>query len=276
MNLFETKDSLIRTLRTWNDQTFQEAASELNVSNDDLNAYILLLTVLDKQSLMDKPMNGYASEHLMKDEFEDMGVTYVDFFNKLSESDEFWTPTHVLYEVCKNNIARRSFYEKKAVKYNTTFEMIACMMCGRALRALPSYIREPQLLYEMKDTFHRARFEKSDVLDKKFHCDIKMTMKDQNYYVWSFMATNKSMCKFIEKFTNQRRGSVANGYHLLCPFDKTDNAKAQYLGWGLYSKEYINEIQTAVFQKTPVAYVDVMQELLTKPKVFKRPTMIQK
>ena len=276
MKLFENKERLVRTLAKWDTQTFADAMADFEVAEEDEDVIPLAIEVVQFQRLGDKRMNGYCSESLRKDEFEQMGVCYVDFFNLLEESDKEWTPFDIIFEVCKNNIRRRSFYEKKADKHNMTFEQVTALMCGRALRALPSYIREQQLRNSLQDAFPKASFEHGETLDKKFHCDIKMTLHETPYYFWSFLSSPRSIYQFVDKFRANRQGQILDGHHVLCPFDKSEFSDSAYKGWCFYSSQYVNEVKNAMFNKTPIDYDSIIVGRGLSPKTFKRPVVVDK
>ena len=276
MSLFDTKDKMVRTLNAWDAKTFGEALSEVKVTEENSESVLLMMSVIKQQRLADVRMNGNCSEHLKKDEFEKMGVCYVDFFNALEETGKFWTPLDIIHEVCKNNLQRRKFYEKKATALNMTFEKVTCFMCGRVLRALPSYIREYQLKNALQAAFPKATFYQDADLDRKFHCDVKMTLNDRDYFFWSFISSTRSIYQFIDKFKTNRYGYIADGSHVLCPFDRKEQKSASYKGWCLYSHEYINEIKTAIYQKEHLDYDAVKDGQLFSTKAFRRPVVVDK
>jgi hypothetical protein len=194
----------------------------------------------------------------------------------LEETGHFWTPLDVLHEVCKNNLSRREFYEKKAKKYGASFEKVTWLMCGRALRALPSFIREYQLRNALQAAFPKASFYQDEDLDRKYHCDIKMTMNDQEYYFWSFLSSTRSIYQFVDKFKANRFGHIADGLHVLCPFDRTEESAASYKGWNFYSIQYVNEVKNAIYHKPRLYYDDVKDGTAFMTKTFKRPVVVEK
>jgi hypothetical protein len=275
MSIFNTKEEMIRTLATWDSMTFGDALAKMPITDKNKEAISLLYVVIDKQRLADKKMNGFCSEGLKKDEFERMGICYVDLFNLLEQKDRFWTPCDILYELCKHNLSRRSFYEKKAKSYKMTFDQVTWLMCGRALRALPSYIREYQLKNELQCAFPKAIFCQSEDLDRNFHCDVKMTLSDKDYYIWSFLSSTRSICQFVDKFSNNRYGVVVDGSHILCPFDRFEHKNASYRGWAFYSTKYIDEVRAAIFQREHADY-DTIGESITNPSFYRRPVVVDK
>jgi hypothetical protein len=256
--------------------TFGAAFAMIDTNEENQEIMDLLSLVIDKQKLALKPMNGLCSEGLKKDEFERMGICYVDIFNLLEQRGSFWTPCDILYEMCKHNLNKRNFYEKKAKVHKMSFEQITWLMCGRALRALPSYIREYQLKNELQIAFPKATFFQDEDLDRKFHCDIKMTLDDHDYFFWSFISSTRSVYQFIDKFKANRYGHIADGSHVLCPFNRKEEGLASYKGWAFYSSRYINEIKTAIYQKEHLDYDNVICDAEFIFNRFKRPVVVNK
>ena len=93
------KDRMYQTLDEWNNKTFGEAFGEIEITEENEDSVKLLKKVLMHQGLMDKPMNGLASEGLKKTEVERLGVKYVDFLNALETSGEYWTPLDMLHDI---------------------------------------------------------------------------------------------------------------------------------------------------------------------------------
>jgi hypothetical protein len=278
MSLFETKEQMVRTLNEWDSKTFGEIfkAKTSPPANIDCELMWLVERALAYQDLMEKRMNGYCSEGLHKFEYEKMKICYVDLVNKLDDSGEFWTPLDIVVEMCKHNMKNREFCEKKAKLLKMDFETLTFLMCGRALRALPSYIREYQLRNALSDTFPKGKFVRDETMDKKYHCDIKMILNDNTYYVWSFINSTKSIAQFVDKFSDNRYGHVPEGHHILCPFDRKRECGASYKGWAFYSKRYLEEVRIAMFQRTHIDYHTLDTAQLVKPTFYRRPVVVHK
>lgn len=149
-------------------------------------------------------------------------------------------------------------------------------MCGRAIGALPSYIREYQLRNALKLTFPTARFYQDEQMDKKFHCDIKMDLDNQTYYFWSFISSQRSITQFMDKFKNHRYGNILDGIHVLCPFDRFNERFATYNGWCFYSDKYIREIKNSILFKSHVNYEAVINRVTIDIKEFRNPIIVDK
>lgn len=276
MSLFNTKDEMFRALDIWNSKTFGAAFSEIVITEKNSEVITLLKTVIEQQNLTNKRMNGYCSEGLKVAEFEKMGICYVDLFNKLEKSDEFWTPLSILYEMCKHTLVNKNFYIEKAIEYNMSFDEVTWLMCGRAIRALPSYIREYQLRNALKSAFPMATFYQDEEMDKRFHCDIKMESNGQTYYFWSFISSQRSIYQFVDKFKNHRYGKILDGMHVLCPFDRYEESDASYKGWCFYSSRYVDEVKNAIFKKAHLSYDYILNTSIINVKNFKRPIVVDK
>lgn len=270
------KNMMYETLEKWNKTTFQEAFDGIERTEENEASLKLLAKVLKHQKLTDKKMNGLCTEGLKKTEAERLGVKYVDFFNELESSSDFWTPTDLLHNLCKHNLNNREKYEKKAKKMGISFDKLTWLMCGRALRALPSYMREHQLKNELENTFPNASFCQNAELDTYYHCDVKMTMNDEDYFVWSFLTSPRSIVNFASKFKGQRYGTISTGKHVLCPYDREKESEANFAGWMFYSKEYMDELKKAVLDTVPVVYDDVVKASVYDLEFYLNPIVIEK
>lgn len=269
---------MFRILTQWNEKTYGQAFSEIEVTDQNKSIVELLSYVLDKQSLSDKPMNGFSSEGLEQTEKEKLRIAYVKIPGELEETHKWWTPLDILYYVCElAETKNKKFYEKKAKEFKISYKRLVAQICARAVRTLPSWLREQQLKFIMEKEFGRAKIEYSEDLDLTEHCDIKMTLNDRPYYIWSFVLSINSIANFSSKFTNSRYGHVPNGAHIICAFDRKNlNHKAQYKGWDLHSKKYVDEIKTAVYQRKPSEYGYFCENELKKLSSYYRPRVVIK
>jgi hypothetical protein len=178
--------------------------------------------------------------------------------------------------MCKHNLKNRKFYESKAKQLKMSFEQLTFLMCGRALRALPSYIREYQLRNALQEMFKKGNFVRDETMDKKYHCDVMMQLDGKTYYIWSFIFSKNSIAQFVDKFLDNRYGHVPSGHHILCPFDRKKECGASYKGWSFYSKQYLEEVRIAMFQRTHVDYSSLDQKQLVKPSFYRRPVVVHK
>ena len=276
MGILKTRESMVRNLNNWDKETFSDSISRLTVNKYNAEAIALLHTVVTAQRLWDKKMNGFCTEGLKKTEKEGLKICYVDVFNKMEDTDQYWDPALLIYELCQMAIDEKELYTKTAIENNMSFEELVIGMSGRLLRALPSYIREEQLKNSLGDAFKTASFEKDANLDKKKHCDIKMILNGNTYYIWSFLSTQRSIVNFAEKF-NGTRGKVPNGYHLLCPFDRNGPRATVYKGWCFYAKEHTDDVIAAVYQNAAIDYNESINDrLIYSQRFFSKPVVIKK
>ena len=52
----------------------------------------------------------------------------------------------------------------------------------------------------IKELFPDATLEQNEELDKNYHCDIKLNLNNNEYYVWSFVSSTRSIVNFAQKF----------------------------------------------------------------------------
>lgn len=269
--------NLMQTLESWAETTFEKEyfrkvpSLEKDVSN-------LVHTILLRQNLLEKPMDGFCSERLAQTEVEQLGIKYALIPEILDNEKGDWTPLDIIIYVCENNLNNKEYYETRATKHKMSFEDLTAKMCARALRALPSTIREYQLLAGVKAYFPDATIKKDIDLDLQYHCDAKMTWKGKTYWFWSFIASKKSIDKFAKKFTGVKGSTIAAGYHVLCGFNRFDNEKHipnKYHGWDLYPESYLHEIQEHIFSSTYNTYETFTKSITSNEALYQGPTIVQ-
>ena len=90
MGILKTRESMVRNLNNWDKETFSDSISRLTVNKYNAEAIALLHTVVTAQRLWDKKMNGFCTEGLKKTEKEGLKICYVDVFNKMEDTDQYW------------------------------------------------------------------------------------------------------------------------------------------------------------------------------------------
>ena len=274
MTMFETKLDMFHTLNQWNAMTFKDALKKIHGDKEVLK---LAELVLKKQGISDKPMNGCASEGLKTIEAERLRITYVSIFNQLIQTKPQWNMADCIYAVCEHALKDKEFYYKKAGTLGYSFERIVWLMCGRMIRSLPSFIREIQLENSLQQAFPKAHMDRSEKLDTTLHCDIAMTINGENYYVWSFVKSDRSIKNFCQKFSGKRYGHVPDGYHVLCPFDVFSSNSVCFNGWAMYSNEYVHSIKDAIKHKGKYQYDTVcLNGTIYSSEFYNKPVVITK
>ena len=275
--MFENMTATMQTLSTWAKTTYEEEYEKKK------NTYTkpvaeMIYTVLERQSLLRKTMDGFSSEGLDQLEEEWLKVLYALVPDKLDKSKKDWTPLEAIEYICDNNLRDRQFYEKKAAKLKITFEELTAGMCARTLRALPSAIREHQLTAGLRKIFPDAEIIKDTDLDLKYHCDVKMVYKGKTYYFWSFIASQSAIAKLEKKITGEKGAIVAAGYHMLCGFDRQDtiyHIPEIFCGWYFYPETYFEEIRKYVLNNSWEDYDSFVPTICENPALYCGPVLIR-
>ena len=198
----------------------------------------MVMRVLDAQNLNDKNMDGNSTMGLDKTEREVGKFQYVNIFNVISQVSD-WCPLDMIYGTCFLAM-REPMVHEKAQQWGLSDEELISKMCGRALRALPSYLREHDLKLQLEKRIPNAKFVQNQALDTKLHADLLMRKDGKDYYFWSFVDTYKSIHNFKHKFFGYRQGEVPDGHHITCPFSLSRGQDIN--GWKLYDGYSINGI----------------------------------
>ena len=220
--------------------------------------------VIDSQHLSNKPMDGNSTTKMNVMEREIGDFKYVNVFNSITKRDD-WSPVDMIYGTCylANKDPNVSIM---ATRFGVSKEELISKMCGRALRALPSYMREHDLKEQLEKRLPHAKFKQNQALDTILHADLKMEYKGNDYYFWSFVNTERSIANFEHKFLGNRAGHVPDGIHIICPFDlercETIN------GWKLYDNFTISSIARMTDNPIQANYKDVPDILRNKKNFF--------
>ena len=109
---------------------------------------------------------------------------------------------------------------------------------GRALRNLPSFVREDSLLHtcqELGANVRRPPLE-ANFLD---HADMYLEIKGTTYIIWSFIDTPKARRSVVHKLFN--RGNDLKGFHVLAPINLHSDVQ-NILGWKIPSSSYASRL----------------------------------
>lgn len=159
---------------------------------------------------------------------------FQDSYNRVRETfPEDWTPGDYLIDFaarCKASY-RRPPYD-----------------LGRAIRNLPSFIRETSLLEHCAASGIIASTP-SLAENVSGHADLHLTVAGRSIAVWSFLDTNKAWQAVAAKLSS--RGSRLTGLHMLAPVDmKTDVEDVN--GWLLTKPEYAADLATSAGTLAPL------------------------
>ena len=269
------KDADLRQqIRDWHKTTYGEMPqSRLDNGRYKQNPSIeTTRRILETQGLINKSMTGGSTSGLDVTEREVGDFKYVKVFNIISEAKD-WTPMDMVYGTCF--LAQRDPNVKlMARQWNLTEEELISKMCGRALRALPSYLREHDLKQQLERRLPKAEFRQDEKLDTILHADLAMNYKGEKYYFWSFVNTYQSLQNFQDKFLGHRKGMILDGYHVICPFSL--GVCDSINGWKLYNDLSIDNIVRLVNGPVQAEYKDIEEIIDTNSKYFQTPKLIEK
>lgn len=269
--MFENSKIIIMTVDSWKDKTFQDAFKEWLNTYKMVSGELkqLINYALQFQRLDIKLMTGKCSEGLHQTEIEHLGIKYVDVPGYVDEKIKYWTPFHVVAYVCTHNLKSKRFYSEKARDNGMSFEELTARMCARALRTLPSVIREYQLASLLSEIFRTALVEKSVYLDSNNHCDAKMTLNDEVYWFWSFVIGRHSIDKLYLKLSGFKGAVIAKGYHVLCGLDVHNVGENgdNFHDWALYSDVYAKKIIDIINEGPKYTYEEFLK-IMKEPGVF--------
>lgn len=264
MDMFTTGYQMLQTLDNWSSQTFGDQYLKFKSKKPDLEVLELTNYLLDMYSLKKKRMDGSLAnkKHPSEKEFS-LNILFIHFFNELQESDEEWTPFDIVRKIAEYVVQNKSYFEDVAEQYDTSMIGLAMWMCGRTLRAFPSFVRECQLKNAIQSRLPGSIIEQNEVIDSQEKCDLRLVWNNNTYNIWSFVNTEFGVCKFAYKMLGKKKcGIVPNGLHLVCP---TSLNECSYKNWKLYSKRdaelIVNKIKNCT---NPIDYNDFCKKLKNK------------
>lgn len=246
------------TLRRWARKTLKEALSSSPLNErinwqlpphgkEEKNAFIRHLSALrrnrvDFQShVFEKPMTGALSQGWR--DLERDTIFFQECLATLNrEYPGKWNPADYLlqcYMVGKEN------------GYN-----LEDMDLGRALRNLPSFLREYLIAGEANKRSDVSVKIPNEQINAKYHVDLVIKRNGEKFYIWSYLASTRSIRHLTASKITEQRGKVLKGNNLLAPFDKSSDAKS-VLGWWIPTQDYIDRLLSST-QNEPISY----QELL--------------
>lgn len=191
----------------WSTKTFSTALNELNITDKALlNQTKLCFQALN---ILDKNINGYASEGLPKTEEGNLGLkfTYSEVFHNLIDDNNFTPVTYLVTIISK-------FLDSSA-----TIEKINGAV-ARGLRTLTSLLREPDFAYQIENKLRNYGFTVSTELNSRQdggdHTDVLLLIDKKVYRIWLFQFSARGLPHDIERVSG-KRGELPDGIHLLCP-----------------------------------------------------------
>lgn len=283
MGMFDSQLSMARTLKTWAKRSFGVALKEARIEDEQWSLrkkeLDLVEYVLKNQGLLNSRMNGNCSQDRDIIEDEDMDICYAEIVNKLENAQTFWDPFDLVCAIVRHILEREEYFKEKAIEKDLCFKQLTSWLCGRALRALPSFVREPQIQNAMQIRLRDAEFSRSLDLDTNEHCDIKIVFDNQPIFAWSFCNSKNGRNKFKKKFT-RKTDSPPNGLHLICPLDMS--TACNYYGFLLYTDDHIDEIVTLIHTLCPImSYNEAIEKIRSEDtnivtEFYSKPRLIRK
>ena len=144
-----------------------------------------------------------------------------------------WTPGDYLVDFaarCKSSI------------YRPPYDL------GRAIRNLPSFVRETSLLEQCISSGLSVSVPTMAENVSK-HADLYLTVSGHKFAVWSFINTEKSWRAVTSKL--QSRGDDLEGTHLLAPVDLRHDVE-DCDGWLLINDDYAHRLAKSAFNLEPL------------------------
>ena len=275
--MFKNLKEMFETVDKWSARTFGEEYNDWvkTCTNTALQKAVSL--VLTEQNLWNHKMLGSASERRKVTETENLGIKYAHIPEKLVEENGFWNPFYVIVYTCKHCLDRPYLYNKCKRNFKENIvdsNDLMVRMCGRALRGMPSPLREDQVAAECATRYSAENVDKSLQLDLLYHCDVKVIYKGRIYFIWSTMQTQGATANLVSKFTTGRGTPLPAGRHILCMFDRNDPKNLKYKNWELFSKEFFNQLFDLIENDTYYTYEEYTQNMLDKVRAEKGPVMI--
>lgn len=137
------------------------------------------------------------------------------------------------------------------------------MDLGRALRNLPSFMREYLIAGKLSDRDGIGVKIPSETMNAKAHVDLILRTEGKTIYVWSYLSSKKAIYRLTNNKLSGSRGKILPGLNLLAPFEKSKDA-VNFKSWWIPSSNYIDSL-IASLEKQAMPY-EAVQEWLRNPK----------
>lgn len=183
-----------------------------------------------KDGVLDTPMTGGLSQG-----WRDLNRDTIFFQDCLAAVHraypEKWTPADYLLQ-CYISAKQKGVVLEE-------------MDLGRALRNLPSFMRE-YLIAGMLAQLDGVDIEiPSETMNAKYHVDLILKTNGKIIYVWSYLSSAHAIRRLTENKLSGERGKILKGYNLLAPFDKAQDA-ITFHSWWVPSAAYIDQLLLSV------------------------------
>ena len=271
--MLQNVETMKRHLDWWSTRTFSDAYSYWKKSNPDRELDSMVQSVLKLQNKYNAKMNGYCSSNNLITNRENLRITYRTIPSALDSTVSYWTPFNVIVYVCQHILSNKSYYKNEAG--HEGLDVFAARMTGRALRAIPSTIREIQMGECVQKWFPDGVFEQNEALDFEKHADLMMNWHNNTYYFESFIAQRDSIANFLDKFSGRRGGMIPKGYHIICGFNMSrSEQKTTFREWYMYSDKYFDKIKNLVDNNQYYTYDEAMSDDNFNLKLYDGPVLV--
>ena len=226
------------------------------------------LTILDRQNLTEKKMNGHSVEGIpVKYEGALRSISYSGIFYEALENGYLTPASYIMDIICECNTQ----------KINN--ENLITGIVGRGLRSLPAFIREMDLAAKLLDRLNGAECYRGNPDDDiAGHTDIFLRYRNEIYRIWSYQnSSDRALTNTVSKVKGQR-GQLPVGIYILCPFDYRDRNQYEDIdGWRLYNDKYSQQVEHLILEGDIDNYGEIqnrqfdrMKSYITKMQMFRK------
>jgi len=251
-------------LRYWSTLTFREALSQSPLNKivnwqlppygkEEKSQFIQHLRNLRrapsdfKSGILDKDMSGALAQG-----WRDLNRDNIFFQDCLAAVhrvySEKWTPADYLLQ-CYISAKEKGVAPEE-------------MDLGRALRNLPSFMREYLIAGKLSKCDGINVEIPSETMNAEYHVDLILKVEGKTIYVWSYLSSEHAIRRLTNNKLSGDRGKILHGYNLLAPFDKSKDA-VNFNSWWMPSSNYIQSLISSLNERA-VTFEDI-KEITKKP-----------
>ena len=237
-----------KKLNVWASTSFgkmlKHARNKDNLTNSQKKHFCNLLKLRrnsgDFSSVLNMPVTGKISKGWTDLNIE--GPIIQESLVETMESRKDWNPAEYLFNYF---LKCEEYYEGT----NTDYDM------GRALRNLPSYLREYYTIELLNKMGIEAEIPSVEI-NASYHVDIIGKFKGNDVYMWSYLKTPNSLEFLLKKI--KTRGKIMKGLNILLPLQLNIDTVDLH-DWLMPSEKYMESIRKAL-ETDPVDYLDVASQ----------------
>lgn len=275
--MFHSTEEMFNTMDEWSTKTFQNEYDKWNKECTNSTLKDAVDFVVSEQQLWNRKMQGFVAERRKVTETEELGIKYAHIPEKLVEKYGSWNPFYIIVHTCEYCLNNPDLYEQNKHRFKENIKDskdLMVRMCGRALRGMPSPVREDQVAAKCAERYSVEKVDKSLQLDLLYHCDVKVTYKGRAYFIWVTMQTKNGTKNLVSKFMTGRGTPLPAGRHIFCMFDRNDPNNIKHQGWDMFSEEFFKKLFDLIENDTYVTYEEYTQDMLKKVRMETGPVMV--